>query len=172
MFAKPVLKIDLPAINKQNALIVQSPKLMATAMKRNIKRLETRWEQALGVEPPDAANFYSLKYKSRKQLRKVHALRNERGGGPYQRTHRLSKSWDVDVKADASGGVVAVTNTAPQAGLVYGTDEDPRQPMFNPLLGGVPWLDPNDVNAQFAVEGVEVIEQTWFTIADSRAGVR
>lgn len=172
MFSYPKMVIDLPALQRQSTQIVQSPKLLATAMKRNMKRLESRWEQALSVEPAEAPNYYPLRYKSRKQLRKVHALRRERGGGAYQRTHRLSKSWDVDVKADENGGVVAAKNPDPKAGLVYGTENDPRQPMFNPLLGGVPWLDPDDVNAQFTQEANEVLEQTWFTIADSRAGVR
>lgn len=76
------------------------------------------------------------------------------------------------MKADANGGAVVAQNSDPKSGLVYGTEDDPRQPMFNPLLGGVPWLDPNDVNARFAVEATEVLEQTWFTIADPRAGVR
>lgn len=169
MFARPVFKLDLPAIQNQNKLVIQSPKLLATAMKRNTSRLKSRWKAALSVEPAAASNFYPFRYKSAKQRRKVHAMRRERGGGAYVRTHKLSKAWAVDIHADEKGGTVSVDNKNPAAPFVYGAF---LQPMFDATQGGVPWLDPDEVNRKFMLEATQVLEQTWFTIADSRAGVR
>ncbi len=169
MVAYPKFTLDLPAIQNQNKLIVQSPKLLATAMKRNTSRLKSRWKEALSAEPPSAQNFYPFRYKSAKQRRKVHAMRRERGGGAYVRTHKLSKAWKVEIVADEKGGGVVVENKNPAAVFVYG---EFRQPMFDAAQGGVPWLDPEEVNRKFMLEATQVLEQTWFTIGDNRAGVR
>lgn len=169
MVAYPKFTLDLPAIQNQNKLIVQSPKLLATAMKRNTSRLKARWKEALSVEPAPAANYYPFRYKSAKQRRFVHAKRRERGGGAYVRTHKLSKAWKVEIDANENGGAVVVQNRNPAAAFVYG---EFRQPMFNPSQGGVPWLDAEEVNRKFMLEATQVLEQTWFTIGDSRGGMR
>jgi hypothetical protein len=168
MFARPKFTTAIPAIEQQNTRIIQSPKLMTTAMKRNTSRLRTRWKTALSVEPAPAPNYYPLRYRSARQRRKVHAMRKERGGGAYTRTHALSKGWKVDLQADENGGNVTVTNRAPEAAFVIG---EFRQPMFDARVGGIPWLDPNEVNRKFAIETQVVIAETWKTIADPRAGV-
>lgn len=169
MFAYPQVTLDLPAIQKQNQRIVQSPKLLATAMKRNTGRLRTRWVAAKRVEPPPAQQYAPFRYKSAKQRRLVHAKRRERGGGAYPRTHELSKSAFVDLNVNENGGTVVTGYKSPIAGFVL---SEFRQPMFDPRQGGVPWQDPRETDGKFVQETQVVIEQTWFTIADSRAGVR
>lgn len=169
MFSRPVIIPPIQAFEAQQKQIIQSPKLYTTALKRNTSRLKSRWVAALRVEPAAASNFTPLRYKTPRQRRKVHAMRRERGGGAYVRTHELSKSAYVELKATEAGGSAVAGYKSLKAPFVLG---DFRQPMFNPSLGGVPWLDVDEVNQRFAVEAVVVIESTWFTVMDSQAGVR
>lgn len=169
MFARPAITTAIPAIERQSTQIVQSPKLLATAMKRNTGRLRTRWVAAKRVEPAAAANYTPLRYKSAKQRRKVHALRRERGGGAYQRTHELSRSAFVELQADENGGSVTTGYKSPIAGFVL---SEFRQPMYNPALGGIPWQDPAETDTKFVLETQVVLSETWKTITDSKAGVR
>lgn len=149
-----------------------SPALLATALKRASTRLASRWKEALQVEPPPAQRYYPMRYKSERQRRKVHAIRRERGGGAYDRTHELVRRWNVTAEADKTGGFVTVRNTAPEAIFVYGDVDTPRQPMFDAALGGVPWLDPQEVNRAFAVQFDEIIQQVYVTVFDPKAGIR
>ncbi len=168
MFAYPKITTNIAAIDQQNTRIVQSPKLLSTAMKRNTSRLKSRWVAAKRVEPAAASNSYPLKYKSRKQQRLIHAKRKERGGGAYARTHALSKSAFVDLKADQNGGSVTTGYRSPIAQFVLGQY---RQPMFNPQVGGIPWQNPAETDAKFVAETQVVLRETWKTITDKRAGV-
>lgn len=155
----------------QNA-IRTSPTLMQSAVKRNGGKVLRAWEDALQVEPPAASNFYPLRYKSAKQRRKVHALRRERGGGAYVRTHALVKAWKVKADIRKDGGAVNVTNKNPAQQFVYGDADTLRQPMFDPARGGIPWLNPDAVNAKFALQYGDMLEATWFGLFGSETGGR
>lgn len=147
-----------------NAETQRQPKLMATAMKRAGSRMRTRWLKRLRVEPR-AAPPGITRYMTPKQRRKVHALRRERGGGSYERSHDLINDWDVRVDAAEKGGAITVDNPNPVAEFVYGVR---RQP-FIEVIG---WLDPVPMLDEFWQEANTVIEETFFTISDPVAGVR
>lgn len=150
----------------------QYPTLLNVAIKRNGGKVLRAWEEALQDEPPPASRFTPLRYKSAKQRRKVHAIRRERGGGAYQRTHALTKAWKVRMDTQKNYGTVTAQNRNPAAPFVYGTENVLRQPMFDVAKGGVPWLDPDVVNRKFAAQFGDVLEATVFTISDPKAGVR
>lgn len=169
VLAYPKVTHAIPAIDKQNARIVQSPKLLATAMKRNTSRLKSRWVAAKRVEPPAAQQFAPFRYKSAKQRRLVHAKRRERGGGAYVRTHKLSRSAFVDINVSENGGNVITGYKSPIAEFVL---TEYRQPIFDPRFGGVPWQNPAETDAKYVQETIVILRETWFTVADERAGVR
>lgn len=168
MVAYPKTTLAIPAIDRQSDRILRSPAVFATGLKRNTSRLVSRWVAAKRIEPAPAPNYYPLRYKSDKQRRKVHALRRERGGGAYVRTHELSQSAFVDLKADENGGSVTTGYRSLMAAFVL---TEYRQPMFDPRAGGIPWQDPAVTDAAFVQEAVVVIGETWKTAADERAGV-
>lgn len=161
-------------LNDIQATLQTSPRLMATAYKRNTSRLAQRWKAALGVEPPPAGQFYPVRWKTRKQQRAFFASNGFGRGIPSQRTHELSKGWKITVDAADKGGSIVVRNAAPEAAFVYGDElnEIERQPMFDASLGGIPWLDPLEVNFKYADEANTVLVETWFTVSDPTAGVR
>lgn len=155
-------------IEAYNEQIRDTPALLTTAYKRNTHRLIGRWITALRIEPPTAENYYPLPYKSARQRRKVHALRRERGGGAYQRTHALSQGWKGTVDPIEGGGELRVVNNKPTTVFVYGSLDTPRQPMFVKI----PWLDPFEVSYPFMDEAENVLIETLDTISSPTAGVR
>lgn len=152
----------------------RSPTLMATAYKRSTQRLAQRWKTALGVEPPPAAQFYPIRWKSERQRRAYFATNGFGHGIPSTRSHQLARDWKVTVETVDNGGSIIVANANDAAGYVYGDDvnEVVRQPMFDGSLGGIPWLNPTEVNFKYADEAETVLEETWFTVSDPTAGVR
>lgn len=155
----------IDAINQQ---IADSPGLMQTAFNRASSRLRSRWRDALRVEPPSAQNFYPIHWQSAKQRRAFFATNGFGGGIPHIRTHDLSKGWQVDITDLGAGGEINVYNESDAADYVYG---DQRQLMFDGSTGGIPWLEPDLINAQYLEEAEEVLIQTWFTVTDINAGV-
>lgn len=166
MFPRASIKPPKDTIADVQKTMSQYPTLTNTAIKRNGGKVLRAWEEALQEEPPPASRYYPLRTRSRKQLRKIHALRRERGGGAYQRTHQLVRAWKVRMDTQKDYGTVTAQNRNPAAQFVYGTDSDPRQPMFDPAKGGIPWLNPDAVNAKFAAQFGDVLEATVTTIAN------
>lgn len=154
-------------IEAYNQQMIDTPVLLTTAMKRNTSRLLARWSAALSVEPPEAPNYYPLPYKSAKQRRKVHALRRARGGGAYQRTHKLARGWKGKITPIENGGEMVMSNPAPTTVFVYGLLDTPRQPMFVKI----PWLDPFEVSYPFMDEAENVLIETLNTVSSPTAGV-
>ena len=150
-----------------NQNIGQAPKLFQTAYKRNMGRVRSRWIRALGTEPPAASNAYALPWTSEKQRRAFFATKGFGRGIPTHRTHELSKSNDVQIDTFDEGGTITVLNTSPSAKYVYGDIDTPQQVMF----AKIGWLDPNEVNAQFQDEAVDVLTETFYTVFDPFAGV-
>jgi len=156
----------LAAIQDQ---LQQAPTLMATVYKRNFQsRLQTRWRNALRVEPPDASGYYPLVWTSIKQRKAFFATQGFGRGIPTPRTHALSQAWDVDIASAEDGGEITVTNDAPEAVYVVG---ESRQPMFDGSIGMIPWIDPDLVNVQFLEEAEDVLIESWFTVSSPTAGV-
>lgn len=155
----------IAAINEQIGL---TPKLMTTAYNRATSRLRSRWRDALRVEPPPAANYYPIHWKSAKQRRAFFATNGFGRGIPTVRTHTLSQGWQVIFAPLDNGGAITVVNETPYAQFVVGNN---RQPMFDGNTGGIPWLEPDFINVQYLEEAEEVMIQTWFTVSDIFAGV-
>lgn len=152
-------------IARQNNTARQSPKLMATAMKRNVGRLKKRILAVRRKEPPPASRAYPLPFTSDKQRRAFFATKGFGHGIPYRRTGALAEAWDLQVVSSERGGEINITNDNPAAEFVYGVH---RQRMFDKIG----WLDPKTQDAKDAAELQEIVEQTWFTISDETAGVR
>lgn len=148
---------------EQRQQIVQSPAVMATLMKRSSTRIKSRANKLLKVEPRDAPAGITA-YMTPRQRRKVHALRNERGGGPYRRTHELRDAWDVKVTLSAEGGEIVATNSSPVAVFAYGE----RRQRFLEVIG---WLDPVPTLAPLVQDAQEIVEANWYTATDPDAGV-
>jgi hypothetical protein len=158
------IRSELPAfVEAQNKQIVSSPKVMETLMKRSGSRLKSRILKVLKVEPRDAPPGITA-YMTPRQRRKVHALRRERGGGVYQRTHELINAWDVKVRLSADGGSIDAVNTSPTSEFVYGV----RRQRFIEVIG---WLDPVQTLVPFEQEAAEIVEANWHTASDPDAGV-
>lgn len=151
-------------IAAQNGRVRQSPKLMATAMKRNIGRLKSRLLKVRRAEPPPASAAYKLPWTSPKQRRAFFASKGFGKGIPYQRTGKLAAAWDLKVTTSGEGGSIQITNDNPAAEFVYGVR---RQKMFDKIG----WLDAQAQDVKDAAALQVVVEQTWFTIADFDAGI-
>jgi len=151
-----------------------APRLMTTAYKRNMSRLASRWKQALSAEPPPAQQYYPIHWKTAKQRRAFFATDGFGRGIPSARTHELAKAWKVEVLSADAGGSIIVSNKNPAASYVYGDEINglPRQPMFDASLGGIPWLDADEVNFRYADEATLVLQETWLTVSDPHAGVK
>lgn len=154
-----------------NDTALQSPGLMATAYTRATSRLRSRWRSALRVEPPAAKNYYKLPWASDAQRIAVIIKLKKQGNLPYERSGDLAQGWDVVIDSAEDGGSITATNDAPESIYVYGDEDTLRQPMFDEHVGGIPWLDPVEVNNTYLDEAEEVLIQTWFSVTDPFAGV-
>lgn len=164
------IEIQLPTdvIDAINEQAQQTPKLMATAYRRATSRLKSRWLTALRKEPPAASRFYPIHWQSAKQRAAFFATNGFGGGIPSTRSGVLSQGWQIDIDTADDGGAIVVHNDVPYARYVIGDD---RQAMFDGGTGGIPWLEPNDVNSEFLDEAEDVLIETYFTVADPFAGV-
>lgn len=145
--------------------VLQSPAILTTLMKRSSTRLRSRWLKALRVEPgkPPAGITRLMTPRQRKFV--MAKLRRE-GNLPYQRTHELTKAWDVQVKlAENGSGDITASNSSPIYDFVYGI----RRQSFIEAIG---WLDPAPLLVQFEKEAEAVLDANWVTAADITAGVR
>lgn len=141
----------------------QSPKLMHTAMRRNMRRLATRLLKPLKKEPPVWRG--KRRWKSEKQRRAYFATNGFGAGIPYVRTHGLVRAWRVEFKNNTpASGVITLVNDTHAAQFVQG---DFAQPMH--LDSGWPQAAP--VVAKGREDVNEVAIQTWFTVSDPHAGV-
>lgn len=140
-----------------------TPGLMKTAYRRAVGRIRQSILVKLKVQPK--APTYPLRWKSEKQRRAYFASNGFGGGIPSKRTGKLLSSYDV-ILTDASndGGILSVINTDPKAQFVVG---DHAQP-FHLDTG---WVQIAPVVSDARVQAENVLIETWFTIADFKAGV-
>jgi hypothetical protein len=96
---------------------------MAVAFKRDLAPVGERMRAVLIDEPPVWKG--KRRWKSDAQRKAVMAKLRKAGNLPYQRTHRLVKSWRIVLTADETGGVFGATNATPYARYVQGLDQQP-----------------------------------------------
>lgn len=135
---------------------------MNTAYKRAVGRLRQQITEELSREPGKWAG--KRRWKSERQRRFVMAKLRRDNNLPYQRSHRLSKSWTTDLVTGTEGGVFTVENDTPYMRFVQGDD---AQPMH--LDSG--WPQEGVIISKYRELAEEILIQTWFTVADIHAGV-
>ena len=149
----------LEAISDQ---IGRTPRLMQTAYKRQLSRLRSQILADLRQEPGKPR--YPLRWKSERQRRFVMAKLSREGNLPYQRTHRLSKGWDIVFTDTADGGVMSAFNETPYARFVQGDDAQPFHLDTN-------WIQAADVIVKWEDVAADRLITTWFVVSDPFAGV-
>lgn len=164
----PAIYAELtPPLAQLEAMTVrtaQSPAIMATLHKRSMTRLGQRAVTVLKVEPAARDTTGIARLMTPRQRRKVHAMRRERGGGDYSRTHGISLGWKYKVNALPAGGEVVVYNEAQGVGWVEGWDQQP-------FLAALGWLYAPPVLAEFSAEAEAITVQNFNTAFDIYAGV-
>jgi hypothetical protein len=142
----------------------KAPKLMQTAMRRNVRRVANRLLRSLRKRPPKWRG--KRRWKSERQRRAFFATDGFGGGIPYRPTGKLEAGWDVEyTNRDPYSGEFTVVNPVAYAQFVQ---VDFAQPMH--LDSGWPQLAP--LVAQVREDIQEVAIQTWFTVSDPYAGVK
>lgn len=148
---------DTTALDLADKKVVESPKLMQRALKRQQGRLRTRFFKIVRVTP--GPPHYPLRWKSEKQRRYVMAKLRRENNLPYQRTGRLNAGWDARFEFDEDGGAFVAENDTPYADYVIGREQQP----FHSQTG---WIYAPDALDNFAPVMLDVYEQTWRSIAD------
>lgn len=156
------LTVPTDVLDAMNDRLIQSPTLMARGFRRAMLPIGRRAVDKLSAEP--GAPQYPLRVTSRKQLRKIQAMRRERGGGAYPRTHGISDGWQYDVEPLADGGTFSVFNNVPGVEFVQG---DFAQP-FNLDTG---WVQAAPVLSAARDEAEDAAIEVWYTVSDPFAGV-
>jgi hypothetical protein len=140
----------------------RAPKLVATAYNRATVRLRRQLLERLREEP--GLPSYPLRWKSERQRRFVLARLRESGNLPYKRTGKLLDGYEVELIADENGGILRVINKQPYAHFVVG---DWAQP-FHLDTG---WKQLAPTVTEFEQVAIDVLIETWFTVADPFAGI-
>lgn len=150
-----VLQPNLDILNVVNMRVTNSPRLMQTAVKRNLSRLKSRILRRLQTEP--GSPRYPLRWKSQRQRRYVMAKLRRAGNLPYQRTGALAADYDLELDLKSESGVFILTNDNPAFSFVSGAFQQP----FHMDTG---WLKLEDEIPRFEQEISDVLVQTWITI--------
>lgn len=129
MWGASVTSTANDVLDELNERAKSAPSRVSRAFAFELRRLEPELLAKVSTEPPPASNFYPLRWKSEKQRRFVMAKLRREGNLPYQRTHRLIKSWRVVFKPNTGDvvGEITLENIDPKARWVVGDD---AQPMF------------------------------------------
>lgn len=129
---------------------------------RRTEGLRRRWRAALRVEPPDASNYYKLKWRSRKQQKAYYASNGFGAGIPTVRSHVLSTAWTSLFAKIPHGGSYRMFNETEYGSYVYGDFDLPRMEMFVQI----PWIDPFEVSEPFMKEAEYDLEMVVATIME------
>lgn len=106
---------------------------------------------------------YPLRWKSARQRRAFFASRGFGRGIPAQRTGALQRAWTIRYKPLTQGGdgEVQITNEAPYAGFVIGSDQQP----FHLDTGWVR-LDTSPALPPISAEMLDDLSQAWLSVLD------
>jgi len=140
----------------------KTPGLMQTAYKRQVSRIRSRMLQELRAEPGKPK--YPIRWTSARQRRKVMAMLRKAGNLPYQRTHELSRGWQVDYVDTGSGGILTAYNNSPIASFVEGDN----QQGYHKNTG---WLYAPDIIVKYSDIATDALISTWFVVSDPFAGI-
>lgn len=149
---------DIDVLINAERKLVNSPKLLARAMKRRQPRLRQLALSIVAVEPGPV--HYPIRWKSRKQQRAYFATDGFGQGIPYRRTGGLVQAWDAKFVLDAEGGAFVIENTSPIADYVIGGDQMP----YHADTG---WIRADQVIDNEVVPLIlNDIEQTFYAVCD------
>lgn len=151
-------QFDSQVLIDANKHVVNSPKLLQTALKRRELRLRQLTLKIVAVSP--GAVHYPIRWKSDRQRRKVMAMLSEQGNLPYQRTGSLLEGYNAKFEFTDEGGAFVVENTSPVAQYIIGDDQQPFH-----LDTGWKYL-PNVVDEQVVPLVLRDYEETWYSVAD------
>lgn len=141
----------------------KSPKLMETAVKRQLPKIRRSAIEQLQQQPPPAKK--PIQWTSEKQRRAFFATNGFGRGIPYRRTGALVEAWDVVAVFTPDSGSITIENNAPSATYVIGDD----QQQFHANTG---WIKADDILIEEVIKAQDIIEELWITVVDESAGVR
>lgn len=154
---------DYTPLDRQLAVASRAPKLMQTAFVRNSSRLRKEFRDELADEPPRFKG--KRRWTSAKQRAAYFASNGFGAGIPYHRTHRLSKSWRVEVVGNEFSVALVASNPSPSATFVQG----PRAQRMHIDAG---WNQLEPTTKKYQARFQVVLRETWRTVTGARAGVR
>lgn len=165
---KASIRVDLDVLDAVADTARQSPKLMETAMKRQVGRLRKQIKDQFPIPDPGAVQYKAttvdgqpgLRWKNRRQQRAFFASRGFGKGIPYQRENPgIRGDYDVRVKNDEDGGILELINTNPAAPFVIGEFQQP----YHADTG---WETIDKTAARYSDLATDEIIDIWFTVAD------
>jgi hypothetical protein len=155
---KASFSFDTDILINAERKLVESPKLLARALKRRQPRLKKLAVSIVAVEPGPV--HHPIRWKSERQRRAYFATDGFGQGIPYQRTGALNQAWDAKFEFDADGGDFVIENTSPIATYVIGDDQQP----YHEQTG---WIKAQEVIDDRIVPLVfNDFEETFYTICD------
>lgn len=159
MYASPEVAVPTALLQANAEAARQSPKLMETAFKRDMRFL--RAEFLKRISTPRGAHKRPTKFQSAKQRGWWFAVGVKTWSG---RTGRLQKGWRTDTKTTQAGGLFRYWNVHPYALYVQGFKQ---QKMHEGT-----WVREVDAVSQFKPIAEQRIRESWRTVSDYTAGVR
>jgi hypothetical protein len=157
------IRVDADVLDAIDDQLRQSPGLMETAFKRQVRNTRRRILTQLEQLDPGPVQ-YPIRWKSDRQRRAYFATNGFGNGIPYQRTGDLLNSYTLDISSSAQGGLLTLGNTAPYARFVIGDSQQP----FHIDTG---WEFVGRTVNRIQDELTNDLIETWFTVADPFAGV-
>lgn len=149
--------VDIDIVKAYRDLARDLPKVTQRAFKGIIQRHSTKIIRELSTEP--GSPRYPLRWKSDRQRRYVMAKLRREGNLPYQRTHKLAKSWRADIRATGAEGWLEIRNDTPDARFVQGDDVQP----FHLDTG---WPQAAEVFVKYEELMVDDLIQTWYALVE------
>lgn len=121
----PKWTVDTASLIEHRENVKQFRARLVVRFEQASRPLRATLVQAIGTEP--GSPTYPLRWKNKRQKRKVMKLLREQNNLPYQRTHELVKQWRADVlrTSFSGGGVLRLVNYSPIAAYVQGDWQQP-----------------------------------------------
>jgi hypothetical protein len=160
---------DTDVLQAISEAAAKSPRLMDTALKRQLGRFKRDVLDVLRTEPsdsPDLPFVWSNDAAANARARRWYfANKVPRGsrGGRYQRTGALLNAWDVQLDASDGDGLLLATNDADGFDFVIGNRQVPSH-------ADTGWYNADDELLKASERATDILIELWFTVADPFAG--
>ena len=141
--------------------VQRSPTTVRARYARRVKPLMDKLLAALKDEP--GKPHYPLKWKNKRQKRKVMRLLRLADNLPYERQHELIKLWKPIFRPVGTGGRVEFNNVSPVMEYVQGEWQQP----FHDETG---WAVVDDLLVRARPEAETLLVQSWFSVIDDTGG--